>query len=51
MFRKWRFEVLRNENRKIKQYIVRLQDQDMITRRVNYEKRKMKILTMLGLKI
>ena len=51
MFRKWRFEVLTNQERYVRRYIERLKDHDKLTRRVNYEKRKVKILTMMGFKI
>jgi hypothetical protein len=51
VFRKWRFQVLNHEERHVKEYIRRIQDQEKITRRLNYEKRKVKILTTFHLKI
>ena len=50
-FRRWRIQLLNIEEKKVRFYMRRLQDQEKITKRLNYEKRKMKILTMLHFKV
>ena len=51
VFRRWRMQLLNIEEKKVRFYMRRLADQDMITRRLKYEKRKTKILTMLHFKM
>lgn len=50
-FRQWRFQLLNHEERYIRYYMQRMQDQELITKRLNYEKRKMKVLTQLQMKM
>ena len=43
--------MLNIEEKKVRYYMRRLRDQETITKRINYEKRKVKVITMLSIKL
>ncbi len=51
MFRKWRFFVSNHELKAVEKFVFNLKLKNIISNRINYEKRKSKALTILAFRL